>query len=79
MNILNDCAIDDDIIIMGYSVCVTLCRLCLSNIIGGKYIFSVKTNKTPKKLGCFFMWDYCFFFFFAVFFFFFLALALGFF
>ena len=28
MNILKECAIDDDII-MGYSLCVTLCRLYL--------------------------------------------------
>ena len=30
MNILNECAIYDNIIIMGYSVCVTICRLYLS-------------------------------------------------
>ena len=30
MNILNECGIYDNIIIMGYSVCVTICRLYLS-------------------------------------------------
>ena len=30
MNILNECVIDNDIVIMGYSVCVTLCRLSLN-------------------------------------------------
>ena len=30
MNILNECDIDNDIVIMGYSVCVTLCRLYLN-------------------------------------------------
>ena len=60
MNILNECAIDDDNNIMGYSVCVTLCKL-YGNIIGGKYIFRVKTNKTnkKKKLG----WGFYVFFF----------------
>ena len=57
MNILSECAIDDDII-LEYSVCATLCRLYI-NIIGGKYIFRVKTNKTQKKWAVF----YVFFFF----------------
>ena len=56
MNILNECDIAtiDDIIIMGYSVCVTLHRRIYVNIIGGKYIFRVKTNKTLKEFVLFF-------------------------
>ena len=30
MNILNECAIDNDNVIIEYSVCVTLCRLYLN-------------------------------------------------
>ena len=56
MNILNECAINDFIIIiMGllFYLCNTLQTIYIK-IIGGKYIFRVKTNKTQKKLG----WDF---------------------
>ena len=44
MNILHECAIDDDIIIIGYFAdCIYI------NIIGGKYIFRVKTNNPPPQ------------------------------
>ena len=52
MNILKECAIDDDIIIMGYSVCVTLCRPYLSKQNWWKiktHPFRVKTNNPPLK------------------------------
>ena len=69
MNILNECAIDY-IIIMGYSICVanTLQTLFMAiNIIGGRYIFRVKTNKTTKKTGLGFLHGLLFIFFWAFF------------
>ena len=66
---LNECAINDDIIIMGYSVCVALCRpyLCKHNL--WKIHIYCKTNNPPpkKKMGWVFL---CVFIFWVFFFFF---------
>ena len=70
---LNECAINDDIIIIGYSVCVALCRPYLCKHNWWKIHIYSKTIKPPpppkkkkKKLG----WGFLCVFIFWVFFFF---------
>ena len=62
MNILNECAIDDDIIISLWDILSVyhFADCIYINIIGGKYIFRVKSNKTLKTPN----WAVFFFFFF---------------
>ena len=70
MNILiflNECAINDDIIIMGYSVCVALCRPYLCKHNWWKIHIKSKTNKNSQKknwAGIFYVFLFfgCFFF-----------------